>query len=71
MSRRGRKATPKCGGAGVLHIHTIDFLRQLSTMRATGPDMAAQASAMVRFGRLFLGKLWDSYANRFLPFGLT
>ena len=58
-------------GAGVLHIHTIDFLRQLSTMRATGPDMAAQASAMVRFGRLFLGKLWDSYANRFLPFGLT
>jgi len=58
-------------GAGVLHIHTIDFLRQLSTMRATGPDLAAQAKAMVRFGRLFVGKLWDTYGNRILPFGLT
>ncbi|MXX63199.1 MAG: hypothetical protein F4112_10040 [Holophagales bacterium] len=56
-------------GAGVLHIRTVDFLRQLSTMRATGPDLKAQTSAMVRFGRLFLGKLWDSYGSRILPFG--
>ena len=58
-------------GAGVLHIHTIDFLRQLSTMRASGPNLAARAKAAARFGRLFLGKLWDSYGNRILPFGLT
>ena len=57
-------------GVGVLHIHTVDLLKQLSTMRATGPDLAAQTEAMVRFGRLFLGKLWDSYGSRFLPFGL-
>ncbi len=64
-------AEARVWGAGVLHIHTIDFLRQLTTMRATGPDLASQAAAMARFGRLFLGKLWDSYGNRFLPFGLT
>ncbi len=58
-------------GAGVLHIHTIDFLRQLSTMRATGPNLGGQTRAMARFGRLFLGKLWDSYGSRILPFGLT
>ena len=57
-------------GAGVLHIHTADLLKQLSTMRATGPDLAAQTKAMVRFGRLFLGKLWDSYGGRIVPFGL-
>lgn len=58
-------------GAGVLHIQTVDLLRQLSTMRATGPDLAAQAKAMVRFGRLFLGKLRGSYGSRIVPFGLT
>lgn len=56
-------------GSGVLHIRTVDFLKQLTTMRATGPDLKAQTSAMVRFGRLFLGKLWDSYGSRILPFG--
>lgn len=63
------EAESRVWGAGVLHIRTVDFLRQLSTMRATGPDLKAQASAIVRFGRLFLGKLWDSYGSRILPFG--
>jgi hypothetical protein len=38
-------------------------------MRAHGPDAAARADAMLRFGRLFLGKLWDAYGHRILPFG--
>jgi hypothetical protein len=56
-------------GAGVLHIRTVDLLRQLSTMRTPGHDLAARARAMARFGRLFLGKLWDTYGRRILPFG--
>jgi len=56
-------------GAGVLHIRTADLLRQLSTMRAHGPDIAARSRAMARFGRLFLGKLWDTYGRQILPFG--
>ncbi len=47
--------------SGVLIIHMLDFLEQLTTFRARGPD---PARAMGAFGRLFLGKLWDIYAGR-------
>ena len=56
-------------GAGVLHIHSADFLRQLGTMRAHGPDLASRMDAMTRFARLFLGKLWDTYGRALMPFG--
>ena len=56
-------------GAGVLHIHTVDLLRQLGTMRAHGPDPRRRALAMLRFIRLFLGKLWDTYGRALVPFG--
>ncbi|HET8682591.1 MAG TPA: GMC family oxidoreductase [Micromonosporaceae bacterium] len=44
--------------SGVITIHLPDFLRQLTTFRAHGPK---PAQAMQRFGRLFLGELWDVY----------
>jgi len=47
--------------AGILHIHLVDFARQLTTFRAHGPTLAARASGLGRFGRLFLGDLWDIY----------
>ena len=56
-------------GAGVLHIHSADFLRQLGTMRAHGPNFRRRALAAQRFTRLFLGKLWDSYGRALVPFG--
>ena len=57
-------------GAGVLHIHSADLLRQLGTMRAHGRDLDQRAIARKRFGRLFLGKLWDTYGRGLVPFGL-
>ncbi|WP_198653735.1 GMC oxidoreductase [Actinocorallia populi] len=45
-------------GAGTLHIRLADFLEQLTTFRTEGPD---GASALHRFGRFFLGELWDVY----------
>jgi cholesterol oxidase len=47
--------------AGVITIHIVDFLHQLTTFAAHGP---APARALERFGRLFLGELWDVYARR-------
>ncbi|MEU6780016.1 GMC oxidoreductase [Nonomuraea angiospora] len=44
--------------AGIIRIHLPDFLHQLTTFRTWGPDGAA---GLVRFGRLFLGELWDAY----------
>ena len=44
--------------AGVITIHIPDFLWQLTTFRARGPQPVAGLAA---FGRLFLGELWDVY----------
>ncbi|PYQ26917.1 MAG: hypothetical protein DMF56_22330 [Acidobacteria bacterium] len=49
--------------SGIITIHLFDFLHQLTTFRTTGPTLADRASAMARFGRLFLGKLWDAYGR--------
>jgi len=54
--------------AGIMRIEMLDFLHQLTTFRVQGPTLADRASAMTRFGRLFLGKLWDVYASHLLPY---
>jgi cholesterol oxidase len=53
--------------AGIIRIHFLDFLKELTTFRTEGPNFAARASAMQRFGSLFLSKLWDVYAHHVLP----
>jgi cholesterol oxidase len=45
-------------GAGVLHILLADFAQQLTTFRSSGPGGAA---ALARFGRFFVGELWEVY----------
>lgn len=45
-------------GAGTLHIRPADFLEQLTTFRTEGPGGLA---ALQRFGRFFLGELWETY----------
>ena len=52
--------------SGILRIHLLDFLKQLSTFRVEAPSLADRTSALGRFGRLFLGKLWDVYAKEVL-----
>lgn len=52
--------------AGVLRITPAAFARQLTTFRATGPTAAARAATIARFGRLFVGQLWDVYAREVL-----
>ena len=47
-------------GAGVLRIKPLDFAKQMTTFRTTGPGGAAAVAA---FGQLFLGQLWDTYAG--------
>jgi predicted patatin/cPLA2 family phospholipase len=55
--------------SGKIHIYFLDFLKQLTTFRAEGPTFSDRASAMARFGRLFMGKLWDVYAKDVLTSG--
>lgn len=44
--------------AGVLRLTPADLARQVATFRTTGPGGPA---ALARFGRFFLGGLWDVY----------
>lgn len=50
---------PRVRGAGVLRILPLDFARQLTTFRTTGPG---GAGAIARFGALFFGEVWGAYA---------
>lgn len=52
--------------SGIIHIYLLDFLKQLTTFRTEGPTATVRASALTRFGRLFMGDLWDVYARRVL-----
>lgn len=61
-------ATAAVVASGTISIHPLDFLRQLTTLRVGGP-LTARPAALARFGTLFLGKLWDVYARRVLPWG--
>ena len=55
--------------SGIISIHFFDLLKQLTTFRTEGPTRSDRASAMARFGRLFMGKLWDVYARSILTAG--
>jgi predicted acylesterase/phospholipase RssA len=51
---------------GIIRIGFFDFLRQLTTFRARGPNPLAELTAMNRFGLLFLGKLWETHGPEIL-----
>jgi cholesterol oxidase len=44
--------------SGILHIHPLDFARQLTTFRVDPPH---RVDAIARFGALFAGELWSVY----------
>jgi cholesterol oxidase len=53
-------------GKGILRIAPADFMRQLTTMRATDPPSDREAlEAKVKFGRFFAGSLFDTYGGVF------
>lgn len=47
-------------GAGILRIKTADFAKQMTTFRTEGPGGLA---AIARFGSLFFGEVWSTYAR--------
>lgn len=50
---------PRIIGAGILRILPLDFAKQMTTFRTTGPGGIA---AIARFGSLFFGEVWSTYA---------
>jgi hypothetical protein len=62
------KGTDKTGqivGAGVLSLGMTDLLAMIPTMHATNASSPEQAAeAMARFGKFFLGELWETYVSK-------
>ncbi len=61
------EGTDKSGpvaGAGILTLGVKELIQLLSTMRAPGAsDFTEKSEAMAKFGRFFLGELWDTYVR--------
>lgn len=53
---------------GIIRLSFPEFLKELTTFRTEGPTLADRASALGRFGALFLGSLWDVYARKVLTY---
>lgn len=54
--------------AGLMYLTMEEFLKQLTSFRASGATRAERWRALTYFGRFFLGNLWEIYAGMaFLP----
>jgi len=53
--------TAETVAAGMIFIQKLDFIKQLTTFKTAGPTPAHRAAAVAKFGKLFLGSLWDVY----------
>ena len=55
--------------AGILRVDMLDFVKLIASFRVEGPTVGDRTGALARFGAFYLGKLWDVYARRLLPYG--
>jgi hypothetical protein len=67
---RLHEGTDKTGpvvGAGILTLGVKQLIQLVSTLHATGDATFTEKSeALARFGRFFLGELWDTYVRHAL-----
>jgi cholesterol oxidase len=62
---RGTDRSGPVVAAGVLSLGLADLLKLVSTMKPVGgSSLSESASAIARFGRIFMGELWDTYARK-------
>lgn len=54
-------------GAGILSLGPIELAKMVGTMHATGTDSEIEKTkALARFGKFFMGELWESYIAKLL-----
>jgi predicted acylesterase/phospholipase RssA len=62
---QGPDASGPVVGAGTLHLRIGDLLKMIPTLHATNaPTAKEQARTVAKFGRFFLGELWDTYVKK-------
>ena len=61
---KGKDGSGPVVGAGILSLGLVDVMKLASTMRAmNGGGVEETATAVAKFGKVFLGELWDTYAK--------
>ncbi len=55
--------------SGIIHILPLDFVRQCTTFRVSGPGLAGRLQAFAAFGKLFMGQLWAVFRPHMPSFG--
>ena len=61
-----QEMSAKVVGAGVINVHLLDFLQQLTTFDVQAASEVERLAILAEFGRFFMGKLWTLYARRVL-----
>jgi len=63
--REGHSRSGRVIATGIIHVRELDFAKQLTTFRVTGTsDVRDQAAAIARFGKMFMGTLWDVFVKK-------
>ncbi|WP_305908668.1 alpha/beta fold hydrolase [Methylomarinum sp. Ch1-1] len=62
-----QEAKAELYAVGILHIETMDFMKQLTTIRSGGGNLAERMQGIERFGKFFMGGLWDIYGPSLMP----
>jgi len=58
----GRERSERIAGSGVLRLGSTDIVRLVRSLHVTGVDsLPGRAAGTARFGRFFLGELWDTF----------
>ena len=60
----GEDESAEIVGSGIIIIRVRDFAKQLTTFRSSGPGVAAQLGALVKFGVIFVQQLAQVYLRR-------
>ncbi|MBK8397675.1 MAG: alpha/beta fold hydrolase [Leptospiraceae bacterium] len=56
--------TAKLVATGILEIYIKDFAKQMTTIKSNGKTFSDRENAVMSFGKLFLGNLWDVYGAK-------
>jgi hypothetical protein len=61
----GTNTTGPVVGAGIIELHAGDLIAMIPTLHALNAHSPEEAAAAtVRFGRFFLGEIWDTYVRK-------
>lgn len=61
----GKDKSGEVVGAGILSLGVKELAKMVSTMKAiNAQSITEQAAAVLKFGRFFMGDLWDTYVNK-------